>query len=683
MHRYMILFTLLALSTAAGADDISFRFSIEADQVELSSWMGWDVVSIPEGVVPFREGEPSLQGVAYTFVIPQGTSIEDVSVEVLGSEALPGSYRIAPVTYSILSRPFEPASPSPVYSSPEGFPDRPVSAWRSGGRSGFRLGGFVLVPFVYDPLSGDLRLITAADVTVRCSNDASAETVSLTGRQLAAFRPAVEQMVENPEALSAWSPATRSDTDGDPVWVAIGDSGMASVLEPLVAHRNLHTGEAEYVTVQYITENYTGYDTPEKIRNYLKDQFQNHSLVYALIVGDYGETTRISSYAINSGQTVLNNVADHYYIDLDGTWDGDGDHKYGEAGDGINYYSDLYVGRFCSDSENFLENMVEKTISYETTTPEGDWRTTALLMGAGLWPPDYWGSFVCEDIAEYIPAYWTVEKLYEDEYGHPNNQIDIINEGCSFGSVHGHGNWGGIYWYDYAPTEMVATTNYADMHNIDMLTVFHSIACMAGELTEGACIAERLMLSPFGGAIAVMFNSSYGWGTPPARGPSEWLEIKFAEQLFGFGVTQIGVIQCNAKDEIQSLVTVPLIDWVTQENNLLGDPAVIFIAGQTGIEEGDDQAPAAPILYSPAPNPARYGCSIAYDLPASGEFSVTVFDMAGRAVRELHSGMLPQGSGSLSFDGMDGSGAPLPSGVYSVVLAGPSGTGATRMVIAR
>lgn len=680
--RFQILAALvLVWACTALAEEITFGFSLDQDQIQISRWMGWDVVSIPGGVVPFMEGDPSIQGLPYTLVLPQGTSISGVSLDVRENLVLPGRFDLAPVSHNILSQPLRMAEPSSVYFSQGPFPASPVEETSSGNRSGYRLGSFVLVPFSYDPLTGELSVITSADVTVECEQDGEALPMSLTGRQYSVSSRAVASLVDNPGMLDSFSPGVRPDTDDDPIWVAIGDSSLSEILQPLVDHRNIYTGEAQFVPVDFITDNYSGYDTPEMIRNYLKDQYENHSLIYALLVGDYGETTRISNLTYDSN--VLDDVIDHYYIDLDGTWDGDGDHLYGEVNDGIDYYSDIYVGRFCSYSPTFIQTMVEKTIAYETTEPEGDWSTTALLVGAGLWPPNYWGSFICQDIALYIPGDWTVEKLYEDLSGHPNNQIDVINEGCSYAAIQGHGSWAGIYWYDYEPTEIIATTNYSQMTNIDMLTVFHSMACMAGELTTGACLAERLMLSPFGGSIAVMFNSSYGWGTPPARGPSEWLELTFADQLLEQEVYQIGIAQCNAKDQIQPLTYVPLIDWVTQENNLLGDPALTFIIGQTGIGEQPGQLPPQPTMQTPAPNPMSSGCSVAYDLPSAGDFSMMVYDLTGRAVRSLHSGYLPQGQGSIWFDGTGESGRQLPPGVYSVVINGTSGADAVNIVIAR
>jgi len=402
------------------------------------------------------------------------------------------------------------------------------------------------------------------------------------------------------------------------------------------------------VSVEWIQSNYTGYDTPEKIRNYLKDQFYNHSLVYALIAGDHGETTRISH--LSYGSSTLDNVTDHYYMDLDGTWDGDGDHNYGESNDGISYYSDIYVGRFSTDNSNLLQYMVDKTISYETLSPTGSWQTTAVLIGAGLWPPDYWGSFVCEDIDDLIPSLWTVEKLYETMASHPNNQIDIINSGCSYVTPQGHGWYGGISWYDHEPLDIIAISNYTQLDNIDRLAVFHSMACMSGEITSSGCLAERLMFSPLGGAVGVMFNSSYGWGTPPVRGPSEWLEVCFAQQLLENEVYEIGIAQAFAKDDIQALTSVPLIGWVTQENNLLGDPAVVFVTGQTGIEDSPEELFLSPVLSAPSPNPVSGSCTFAYDIPASGITSISVFDVSGRIVNSIDSRSLSGTTGSFAFN---------------------------------
>ncbi|MEN8207624.1 MAG: C25 family cysteine peptidase [Candidatus Fermentibacteria bacterium] len=676
------IFVLLAAVSISHSENIVFEFSLDTNEIQLSQWMNEDVVSIPGGVVPFEDGDPSLQGISYTYLLPQGTTITDVAVDVHDEVIFDGKFDITPVNYLILSEPFVSADRSSAYFSETPFPSSPVEQIACGNRTGFRLGSFTLVPFSYNPLSGELSVITSATVTVECSPDPEALDISLTSRQINTAAAGLQGIVNNPSRIADYAPAVREATDGDPVWVAIGTGTFETILQPLVDHRNQYTGESEYVTVEWIEANYSGWDTQEKIRNYLKDQFYNHSLVYALMVGDYGPTTRISSLYYPAANEYLDDVTDHYYMDLDGTWDYDGDHLYGEANDGLNYYSDLYVGRFSTNSTNLMQNMVDKTLYYATTPPAGSWQKTAVLIGAGLWPPNYWGSFVCEDIDDFIPADWTVEKLYETSGGHPNNQIDVINAGCSFVAPQGHGYAYGIFWYYEPYTHIISTSNYTQLTNIDRLAVFHSMSCTTGKLTATS-IAERLMFSDLGGAVAVMFNSSYGWGTPPAMGPSEWLEVHFAEQLFTNQIYEIGVAQAFAKDALQAMTGVPLTGWVIQENNLLGDPALVFVSGQTGIEGGQADNAPQPALGTPFPNPLSGNCSISYDMPVSGTSSITVYDLTGRAVRSIYSGSLPVGTGNVTFDGNDASGNPLPPGCYAVVLNSPAGTASTMMLVAR
>jgi len=674
------LIVLLAAISISHSEDITFNFSLDTDDIQVSQWMNEDVVSIPRGVAPFESGNPSLQGIPYTFLLPQGSSITDVTVDIHDQVTLEGRFDITPVNYLILSEPYASVDRSVVYSSNTPFPSSPVEQTTSGNRTGFRLGSFTLVPFSYSPLSGELTVITSATVTIECSPDNEVADISLTQRQISTAAAGLAGIVENPSRIAEYSPAVRAATDGDPVWVAIGASTFETILQPLVDHRNLYTGDSEYVTVEWIEANYSGYDTQEKIRNYLKDQFYSHSLIYALMVGDNGITARISY--LTAGAETLQNVVDHYYMDLDGTWDHDGDHQYGEANDGLNYYTDLYVGRFSSNSTSHLTVMVDKTLFYATIPPAGSWQKTAILIGAGLWPPTYWGSFVCEALDAFIPADWTVEKLYETSGGHPNNQVALINAGCSYVSVQGHGWYGGISWDDYPPLDIIALSNYDELTNIDRLPIFHSMACMSGELTRSGCLAERLMFSDEGGAVAVMFNSDFGWGTPPAMGPSEWLEVHFTEQLLENQVYEIGIAQGLAKDALEAMTGVPLTGWVIQVNNLLGDPALIFVTGQTGIEGGQIATPLQPALSTPQPNPFSGSCSISYDIPVSGTASITVYDVAGRVVRNLYSGSLPVGTGNVVFDGNDNNSNPLPSGCYAVVLNGPSGTATTMMVVA-
>jgi len=665
-----VAMVLLSVQTA------EISFTIDPSAVEFISFRGEEVVCIPGGASPFSDGDPSLPGISYALVIPQGTFLENVVIDVQSKVDLPGTYAIAPVLSIPLNQSIPVVIPhSNNYLTGE-FPSAAIHDIRTGNKTGFRIASFNYVPFTWDPCTGVLSLVTSARLTPVFSPAADAPELTLSSNQVRIAREALESVVQNPEALEACSPSVNGGVDGPP-WVVIADEDCETILQPLVDLRASTHGSA-FVSTQWIYANYTGRDTQEQIRNYLINAYETQGLVYALIVGDFGETTRISGLTL--GGTAMNSVADLYYSDLDGTWDGDNDNIFGELSDGVDYYSDIYTGRFSTEVPARLTKMVDRTVAYETTAPSGDWQTTALLAGAGLWPeppPGYWGSFISDSIALRIPDSWTVHKLYEDYSSHPNNQIELYNQGVSYSSPTGHGFESGIYWYYNSPTDIISAANYSNMTNDDMPTVFHSIACLAGSIQNVASIAERLMFAPSGGAVAVMFNSNNGWGAPPNMGASEWLELFFAEVLFVDQQYEIGVAHSISKDEFRANISISMQTWVLQENNLLGDPALRFIAGQMGIEEeGGGAYSASPVISSPSPNPVYGNCSVGYSMPSAGQADISVFDLSGRIAATVHQGFLGEGQGTVGFDA-----STLPTGCYSIVISAQTGSASARMMV--
>ncbi len=67
-----------------------------------------------------------------------------------------------------------------------------------------------------------------------------------------------------------------------------------------------------------------------------------------------------------------------------------------------------------------------------------------------------------------------------------------------------------------------------------------------------------------------------------------------------------------------------------------------------------------------APNPFNPTTTIAFDLPAAARVAVDVYDLRGRRVRRLAAGDAVAGRLTLAWDGCDGGGRSLPSGVYLI-----------------
>ena len=667
------------------ADAASIDFVLPLSAVDVVPFEGRDHVVADGGLVAFEEGMPNLPGYSWTLVVPQGTMLTGVSVEIVESVAIEGTFNVDPVRVCTVS-----GGPGAFLESPRAwwldgswFPESSIADIATGNKSGFRLASFTFVPFSYCPSTGELTLVTEAVLTPVIEPDPEAPRISLTPTQMEVARAAVSSLVSNPEMVDEYAPVLRQGGSDWAPWIAIGDGALESNIQPLLDHRSSNGIPSDYLTLDWVYANYTGYDTQEQIRNCIIDGFENHGVVYVLIVGDYGETMRMSSLT-QSGST-LNSAADLYYSDLDGTWDANGNHLYGELTDMLDYYSDVYVGRFSAQNATELTTMVDKTIDYETA-PNAAWQTRALLCGAALWPMyGYYGSFVCDSIANRTPAGWTDYKLYESSSGHPNNQITLLNSGVSFVAPEGHGYYSGVYWYYDPNSSMFTNGQISSMTNIDKLPVFTSIACLTGRLQNNDCFAEWLMKWTGGGAVGSRFNSNNGIGTPPSTGPSEWLDIRFAQKLFVEGWQEVCVAHALAKDAFYGGPGMPMKYWCTQELNFLGDPALLFVPSELGVEQEEGSGgPGAFIALSGSyPNPFSDGTTVGYAVSGPCQVRVEVFDMSGRLVRTLHDGMLPAGEGSLCFDGLDESGRPLPSGVYAVVMGSGTASDATSVLLLR
>jgi predicted GH43/DUF377 family glycosyl hydrolase len=98
------------------------------------------------------------------------------------------------------------------------------------------------------------------------------------------------------------------------------------------------------------------------------------------------------------------------------------------------------------------------------------------------------------------------------------------------------------------------------------------------------------------------------------------------------------------------------------------------------------QVPGAartPGLFLAGSNPARSGVRLRVELPARMAVHVVVYDIAGRRVRTILDGELPVGETHLAWDGRDGSGMAVGSGIYFARLTTAASRATARVVIMR
>lgn len=93
--------------------------------------------------------------------------------------------------------------------------------------------------------------------------------------------------------------------------------------------------------------------------------------------------------------------------------------------------------------------------------------------------------------------------------------------------------------------------------------------------------------------------------------------------------------------------------------------------------------PAVFALHSVAPNPANPGAWVEFELPAAVTARLTVYDAHGRPVRVLAPQVVGAGAHRIYWDGRDGRGTAVASGVYWVAIAAGKERRTRRLVLIR
>lgn len=118
-----------------------------------------------------------------------------------------------------------------------------------------------------------------------------------------------------------------------------------------------------------------------------------------------------------------------------------------------------------------------------------------------------------------------------------------------------------------------------------------------------------------------------------------------------------------------------------------GLPWVFFTTPTPGASNAGTVTPESPIaslrLLPCYPNPFNPSTRLSFDLPASGQASLFIFDVRGRRVATILDGWLSDGRHEADWDGRDDAGRSLTSGVYFSLLRYGDEEKSERMVLLR
>jgi hypothetical protein len=104
------------------------------------------------------------------------------------------------------------------------------------------------------------------------------------------------------------------------------------------------------------------------------------------------------------------------------------------------------------------------------------------------------------------------------------------------------------------------------------------------------------------------------------------------------------------------------------------------------VTESGDPAPGVPAatkLLPAWPNPFNPAVTIPFETAGAGHVEIKVYDVAGRLIRDLCGRDIEPGSHSVTWDGRDGSGRQVSSGVYFCRMKAGIYSATTRLVLLR
>lgn len=442
-------------------------------------------------------------------------------------------------------------------------------------------------PVRYIPALKKLSYFRTVKVIIETEKEACPTALSLS----VSAKKILQESSQNPEVTDLY-PLILNDSSDYDVLIITPDLFINSftALTDLYFIQGLRS---KITALNTIITQMSGIDAPERIRNYILQEYQNNNITHVLLAGDAELMPVRGLYCmVQSSSVYTDNAipADLYYAALDGNWNTDGDNLWGEPGE-EDLLPELSVGRLPVSTITDFNNLVNKILTYQTNPVIQDLRKP-LLVGEKLWDnPVTWGGDYMDLLIGFhadngytttgIPAAHDEETLYDRDLPAPwtvSALLSEINEGHSFLHHVGHANTGYLMrMYTSSVTDAAFNQcNGADHSFVPVYT--HGCYCASFDI--GDCIAEKMLtIQRFSNVF--VGNSRYGWfNEGQTEGPSEHLHREFVDALYTDRENHIGMAHTISKIASAPWVTAPgqweegALRWCVYTCNVLGDPVM-------------------------------------------------------------------------------------------------------------
>ncbi len=386
-------------------------------------------------------------------------------------------------------------------------------------------------------------------------------------------------MIDNYEKLCNSNSQSSSDESETYAYIIITSDELEPYFNSLITYKEQYIS-ARSVNFSFINQRFYGKDMQQKIRECIKYAYGNWQTEYVLLGGDVSVIPYRGLWgeAIDHEGSLLQDNAipsDLYYAGLDGSWDMDNDGIYGEdathsLADESDLFTEVYVGRAPVENKAEIGTFINKVITFETT----DRPQKVLLHQSGINTnndPD--STVITEHCAQWIPSHFEIDRLYQrnesissSEYMNRFSDDNLI--------VQHTGNGEYDQYYVSWPTQVFTSYQSVSMLKNNFFPIHTSVACNSGGFDHQDSIAETILLNPYGGASACLFNSRRGFTSlEDAHKYSGEIIEEIFRNLFYCNVDHIGMAHQFSKESFAAdAMSDPAYRWCYYTFNLLGDP---------------------------------------------------------------------------------------------------------------
>ena len=571
--------TLLLLITCVFATAQSITHTYHFNKPNIQQVGEYQTLSFEGTMSNGALGEPMLPWQSVSLMLPQNAEATAIHVTLGDFTELEGQYNLLPMQRT---RPISDDSPfvfeknEALYRSNEAYPNKTFNSVSTQVLNGvsFAFGGFT--PVKYKPASGQVSYAQTVTVTVEYQASRADNSSKLWLRP--ETQNSIKRLAQNDEMLDSYA-----RRDGALPSYEILIITPMSYWGSFANYISLYSGRgirARLAATESIYTSMPGRDYPERIRNYIIQEYENNGISMVLIGGDVDVVPYRNLWCHAQPGYEDDVPSDTYYACLDGTLNDDNNNLWGEVGED-DLLPELAIARLPFNYSYELSTILDKTFSYLTAPVMGEFHKP-ILAGEHLGD----GVYSSQDLERLIgtvnfngytthgyPEDYDFVRVYASEYHEwdPEEIRAAINEGSQYVNHFGHANTytvAGWYNWDISP-DFFYGANGVD-HNY---FIFKSQGCICGNFPDD-CIMERMVVNSTG-AVAAIGNSRYGWYNQAGDGPSAHYHRELIDAYCHERIAGLGEALKECKIQTAPFITIDgeigVLRWTFYALNALGD----------------------------------------------------------------------------------------------------------------